>query len=256
MWNLQSAQIQHHHGTLRMPRMYYATNKHIVDASLEGIYQLGLPALLVLDLHEDNRHITCYRYIMTWNTTNYSQFVLIWFVASLISMQFIWAVLIYFYTIIMTNNGLLNASPCHVDSIRYNMATNCSAPSKPILDRTRANEVATSLLSMQCVWAMVICFYISLPSVMMHWTRSIAILTALDMNWLLHAAHACQPNRTASGRLKASWHQFHQCSSSEQWQYASILSIPCRMSHQTRLIAILTTLDTKWWLNVRCCCWQ
>ena len=173
-------------------------------------------------------------------------------VASLLSMQFVWAVLIYFYTIIMTNNGLLNASPCHVDSSRHRMATNCGAPSKPILDRTRANdnEVATSLLSMQCVWAMVICFYISLPSVMMHWTRSIAILTALDMNWLLHAAHACQPNRTASGRLKASWHKFHQCSSSEQWQCASILSIPCRMSHQTRLIAILTTLDMKWWLNV------
>ena len=91
---------------------------------------------------------------------------------------------------------------------------------------------------------------LSLPSVMMHWTRSIAILTALDMQWLLHAAHACQPNRTASGRLKASWHQFHECSSFEQWQCASILSIPSRMSHQTRLIAILTTLDTKWWLNV------
>ena len=96
----------------------------------------------------------------TWNTTNYPAFVLSWFVASLLSMNFVWAVLMYFYTIVMYH-GPLNAAPCHVDSIRHRMATNCSAPSKPILDRTRANdnEVATSLLSMQCVWAMVICFY-------------------------------------------------------------------------------------------------
>jgi len=109
---------------------------------------------------------------------------------------------------------------------------------------------------MQCVWAMVICFYTITTkcndALNTFYCHSDSVRH--DMTWLLHAdaAHACQPNRTASGRLKALWHQLHQCSSSEQWQCASILSIPCRMSHQhqTRLIAILTTLDTKWWLNV------
>lgn len=80
------------------------------------------------------------------------------FVASLLSMNFVWAVSIYFYTIVMMYNGPLNAAPCHVGSIRHRMATNCGAPCKPKLDRTWANKVATSLLSVQCVWAMVICF--------------------------------------------------------------------------------------------------
>ena len=74
------------------------------------------------------------------NTTNYPEFVLSWFVASLLSMNFVWAVLMYFYTIVMMYNGPLNAAPCHVDSIRHRMATNCSAPSKPKLDRIRADK--------------------------------------------------------------------------------------------------------------------
>jgi len=116
-------------------------NTKWMHRSMVFINKAGWPALLVLDLNEDNRHITSHcSYNTTWNTTNYSEFVLIWFVASLLSMQFVWAVLIYFYTIVMTNNGLLNASPCHVDSIRHRMATNCSAPSKPKLDRIRANK--------------------------------------------------------------------------------------------------------------------
>ena len=52
-----------------------------------------------------------------------------------------------------------NTALRHTDSVRHVMATNCSAPSKPKLDRTRANKVATSLLSIQCVWALTICFY-------------------------------------------------------------------------------------------------
>ncbi len=86
----------------------------------------------------------------------------IWFVASLLSMQFVWAVLIYFYTIIMTNNGLLNASPCHVETaldtewrpivlLQASLNWTASGPT--------TTKVATSLLSMQCVGAMVICLY-------------------------------------------------------------------------------------------------
>ena len=91
---------------------------------------------------------------------------------------------------------------------------------------------------------------LSPPSVMRHWTRFIAILTALDTKWWLHADNACQSKLNRTGAAKASPHQFHQHSSSEQWQCAYILSIPSRMDHQTRLTAILTALDTKWWLNV------
>ena len=81
------------------------------------------------------------------------------FVASLLSMNFVWAVLIYLYTIVMVHNGPLTAALRHTDGVRHVMATNCGAPCTPKLDRTWANKVATSLLSVQCVWAMVICFY-------------------------------------------------------------------------------------------------
>ena len=77
-----------------------------------------------------------------------------WFVASLISLHFVREVLIYFYTIAMMYIGLAR---CHTDGVRHIMATNGGAPGKAILYHAGANNVAISLLSKQCLWAVAVC---------------------------------------------------------------------------------------------------
>ncbi len=114
---------------------------------------------MVLDLHEEIRHITSLYLQHNVESTTCPEFGLMWFEASLLSMQFVWAVLIYFHTIVMTYNGPLSTALRHTDGVRHVMATNRGAPGNAMLELTEANNVATSLISMQCEWAMVVCFY-------------------------------------------------------------------------------------------------
>ena len=148
--SMQSAQ-QHHLCTDEDDKNVLCNKKHEVDESLDGIYQYVWTALLVLDSHEEIVSLHRPTAPSDMKHIKYSEFVLNGLWHHLLSLHF---VLIYFYTIAMMYIGL---ACCHTDGVRHIMATNGGAPDKAILYHAGANNVAISLLSKQCLWAVAVC---------------------------------------------------------------------------------------------------